>query len=82
MGVAQESIHHGASEQVLKLHCSFLIPDFITGLLSILTYLTLVCFVFSSQCSQEDIADKLGMDISATKAVRIANPKTAEFQVR
>uniref|UniRef100_A0A8C0IIC3 Phenylalanine--tRNA ligase beta subunit n=1 Tax=Bubo bubo TaxID=30461 RepID=A0A8C0IIC3_BUBBB len=32
-------------------------------------------------CSQEDIADKLGMDISATKAVRIANPKTAEFQV-
>ncbi|KAK2538737.1 Farsb [Columba livia] len=32
-------------------------------------------------CSQEDIADKLGMDISATNAVRIANPKTAEFQV-
>ncbi|KFQ34593.1 Phenylalanine--tRNA ligase beta subunit, partial [Merops nubicus] len=32
-------------------------------------------------CSQEDIADKLGVDISATKAVRIANPKTAEFQV-
>ncbi|XP_020858475.1 phenylalanine--tRNA ligase beta subunit isoform X2 [Phascolarctos cinereus] len=32
-------------------------------------------------CSQEDIADKLGMDISATKAVHIANPKTAEFQV-
>ncbi|NWH79617.1 SYFB ligase, partial [Piaya cayana] len=32
-------------------------------------------------CSQEDIADKLGMDISATKAVRIGNPKTAEFQV-
>uniref|UniRef100_A0A8C9MHG0 phenylalanine--tRNA ligase n=1 Tax=Serinus canaria TaxID=9135 RepID=A0A8C9MHG0_SERCA len=32
-------------------------------------------------CSQEDIADKLRMDISATNAVRIANPKTAEFQV-
>uniref|UniRef100_A0A8B9FD66 Phenylalanine--tRNA ligase beta subunit n=1 Tax=Amazona collaria TaxID=241587 RepID=A0A8B9FD66_9PSIT len=32
-------------------------------------------------CSQEDVADKLGVDISATKAVRIANPKTAEFQV-
>ncbi|XP_072474040.1 phenylalanine--tRNA ligase beta subunit isoform X1 [Notamacropus eugenii] len=32
-------------------------------------------------CSQEDIADKLGMGISATKAVHIANPKTAEFQV-
>ncbi|XP_055429567.1 phenylalanine--tRNA ligase beta subunit isoform X3 [Bubalus kerabau] len=32
-------------------------------------------------CSQEDIADKLGMDISATKAVHISNPKTAEFQV-
>ncbi|XP_004701698.1 phenylalanine--tRNA ligase beta subunit [Echinops telfairi] len=32
-------------------------------------------------CSQEDIADKLGLDVSATKAVHIANPKTAEFQV-
>ncbi|XP_003218316.1 phenylalanine--tRNA ligase beta subunit isoform X1 [Anolis carolinensis] len=32
-------------------------------------------------CSQEDIANKLGIDISATKAVHIANPKTAEFQV-
>uniref|UniRef100_A0A8D1FY77 Phenylalanine--tRNA ligase beta subunit n=1 Tax=Sus scrofa TaxID=9823 RepID=A0A8D1FY77_PIG len=32
-------------------------------------------------CSQEDIADKLGLDISATKAVHISNPKTAEFQV-
>ncbi|XP_054840131.1 phenylalanine--tRNA ligase beta subunit [Eublepharis macularius] len=32
-------------------------------------------------CSQEDIASKLGTDISATKAVHIANPKTAEFQV-
>ncbi|XP_075386451.1 phenylalanine--tRNA ligase beta subunit [Tenrec ecaudatus] len=32
-------------------------------------------------CSQEDIADKLGLAISATKAVHIANPKTAEFQV-
>ncbi|XP_034988458.1 phenylalanine--tRNA ligase beta subunit [Zootoca vivipara] len=34
-----------------------------------------------SLCSQEDIANKLGVDISATKAVHIANPKTAEFQV-
>ncbi|XP_038606055.1 phenylalanine--tRNA ligase beta subunit isoform X2 [Tachyglossus aculeatus] len=32
-------------------------------------------------CSQEDVADKLGLDISAVKAVHIANPKTAEFQV-
>ncbi|XP_058043736.1 phenylalanine--tRNA ligase beta subunit isoform X4 [Ahaetulla prasina] len=32
-------------------------------------------------CSQEDIASKLGVDIAATKAVHIANPKTAEFQV-
>uniref|UniRef100_A0A8I6ASF2 Phenylalanine--tRNA ligase beta subunit n=1 Tax=Rattus norvegicus TaxID=10116 RepID=A0A8I6ASF2_RAT len=32
-------------------------------------------------CSQEDIADKLGLNISATKAVHIGNPKTAEFQV-
>uniref|UniRef100_A0A8C5SU70 Phenylalanine--tRNA ligase beta subunit n=1 Tax=Laticauda laticaudata TaxID=8630 RepID=A0A8C5SU70_LATLA len=32
-------------------------------------------------CSQEDITSKLGVDISATKAVHIANPKTAEFQV-
>ncbi|XP_048719448.1 phenylalanine--tRNA ligase beta subunit isoform X5 [Caretta caretta] len=32
-------------------------------------------------CSQEDIADKLGVDISSTKAVHVANPKTAEFQV-
>ncbi|KAH0624011.1 hypothetical protein JD844_007288 [Phrynosoma platyrhinos] len=32
-------------------------------------------------CSQDDIANKLGVDISATKAVHIANPKTAEFQV-
>uniref|UniRef100_A0A8D0B306 Phenylalanine--tRNA ligase beta subunit n=1 Tax=Salvator merianae TaxID=96440 RepID=A0A8D0B306_SALMN len=32
-------------------------------------------------CSQEDIANKLGVDISATKAVHISNPKTAEFQV-
>ncbi|XP_070609392.1 phenylalanine--tRNA ligase beta subunit isoform X2 [Erythrolamprus reginae] len=32
-------------------------------------------------CSQEDVASKLGIDISATKAVHIANPKTAEFQV-
>uniref|UniRef100_A0A8C9FHA9 Phenylalanine--tRNA ligase beta subunit n=1 Tax=Pavo cristatus TaxID=9049 RepID=A0A8C9FHA9_PAVCR len=32
-------------------------------------------------CSTEDIADKLGMDVSATNAVHIANPKTAEFQV-
>ncbi|KAJ6669309.1 hypothetical protein lerEdw1_008118 [Lerista edwardsae] len=34
-----------------------------------------------TKCSQEDIANKLGVDISATKAVHIANPKTAEFQV-
>ncbi|XP_072042150.1 phenylalanine--tRNA ligase beta subunit-like [Amphiura filiformis] len=32
-------------------------------------------------CSREDIADKLCHDISSTKAVHIANPKTAEFQV-
>ncbi|XP_048361348.1 phenylalanine--tRNA ligase beta subunit [Sphaerodactylus townsendi] len=32
-------------------------------------------------CSQEDIANKLGIDLSATKAVHISNPKTAEFQV-
>lgn len=33
------------------------------------------------QCSQEDIADKLGKKISETGAVHISNPKTAEFQV-
>ncbi|KAJ7424106.1 Phenylalanine--tRNA ligase beta subunit [Willisornis vidua] len=38
-------------------------------------------YTIANQCSQEDIADKLGMDISATNAVRIANPKTLEFQV-
>lgn len=32
-------------------------------------------------CSKEDVADKLGKDISEVKAVHIANPKTAEFQV-
>ncbi|XP_078064937.1 phenylalanine--tRNA ligase beta subunit [Mustelus asterias] len=32
-------------------------------------------------CSQEDIADKLGKDIAETRAIHIANPKTAEFQV-
>ncbi|KAG7471072.1 hypothetical protein MATL_G00120500 [Megalops atlanticus] len=32
-------------------------------------------------CSQEDIADKLGKNIAETRAVHIANPKTAEFQV-
>lgn len=32
-------------------------------------------------CSQEDIADKLGKNIAKTRAVHIANPKTAEFQV-
>ncbi|KAJ8350096.1 hypothetical protein SKAU_G00252260 [Synaphobranchus kaupii] len=32
-------------------------------------------------CSQEDIADKLGKNITETRAVHIANPKTAEFQV-
>ncbi|OXB83072.1 UNVERIFIED_CONTAM: hypothetical protein H355_016636 [Colinus virginianus] len=38
-------------------------------------------YTIANQCSTEDIADKLGMDISATNAVHIANPKTAEFQV-
>ncbi|XP_031716568.1 phenylalanine--tRNA ligase beta subunit isoform X2 [Anarrhichthys ocellatus] len=33
------------------------------------------------QCSKEDIADKLGKKISETRAIHIANPKTAEFQV-
>ncbi|KAK2108371.1 hypothetical protein P7K49_013536 [Saguinus oedipus] len=37
-------------------------------------------FALKGLCSQEDIADKLGVDISATKAVHISNPKTAEFQ--
>uniref|UniRef100_A0A8C2Z4V5 Phenylalanine--tRNA ligase beta subunit n=1 Tax=Cyclopterus lumpus TaxID=8103 RepID=A0A8C2Z4V5_CYCLU len=32
-------------------------------------------------CSKEDISDKLGKKISETRAVHIANPKTAEFQV-
>ncbi|KAM6932541.1 phenylalanine--tRNA ligase beta subunit isoform 2-T2 [Lycodopsis pacificus] len=32
-------------------------------------------------CSKEDIADKLGKKISETRAIHIANPKTAEFQV-
>ncbi|XP_070561623.1 phenylalanine--tRNA ligase beta subunit-like [Ptychodera flava] len=32
-------------------------------------------------CSREDIADKLNKDLATTKAVHIANPKTAEFQV-
>ncbi|KAJ4935112.1 hypothetical protein JOQ06_016648 [Pogonophryne albipinna] len=32
-------------------------------------------------CSTEDISDKLGKKISETRAVHIANPKTAEFQV-
>ena len=34
------------------------------------------------QCSQEDIADKLGKKIADTGAAHIANPKTAEFQVK
>ncbi|KAF3824100.1 hypothetical protein GH733_008385 [Mirounga leonina] len=38
-------------------------------------------YTIANQCSQEDIADKLGLDISATEAVHISNPKTAEFQV-
>ncbi|KAM6177829.1 phenylalanine--tRNA ligase beta subunit isoform 2-T2 [Rhynchocyon petersi] len=38
-------------------------------------------YTIANQCSQEDIADKLGLDISSTKAVHISNPKTAEFQV-
>ncbi|GAA6075138.1 phenylalanine--tRNA ligase beta subunit, partial [Tachysurus ichikawai] len=32
------------------------------------------------QCSREDIADKLGKNITETRAVHIANPKTTEFQ--
>ncbi|XP_073530713.1 phenylalanine--tRNA ligase beta subunit isoform X2 [Phyllobates terribilis] len=32
-------------------------------------------------CSVDDIADKLGIPVSATNAAHIANPKTAEFQV-
>ncbi|XP_041378257.1 phenylalanine--tRNA ligase beta subunit-like [Gigantopelta aegis] len=32
-------------------------------------------------CSREDIAEKVGHKIEETKAVHIANPKTAEFQV-
>ncbi|XP_075892961.1 phenylalanine--tRNA ligase beta subunit [Nelusetta ayraudi] len=32
-------------------------------------------------CSQEDIADRIGKKITETRAVHIANPKTAEFQV-
>ncbi|KAI1893198.1 hypothetical protein AGOR_G00121230 [Albula goreensis] len=32
-------------------------------------------------CSMEDIADKLGKNIADVRAVHIANPKTAEFQV-
>lgn len=39
-------------------------------------------FVTFLQCSQEDIADKLGKKISDTRAVHISNPKTAEFQVK
>lgn len=37
---------------------------------------------FLLQCSQEDIADKLGKKISETRAAHISNPKTAEFQVK
>uniref|UniRef100_A0A8C5PLT3 Phenylalanine--tRNA ligase beta subunit n=1 Tax=Leptobrachium leishanense TaxID=445787 RepID=A0A8C5PLT3_9ANUR len=32
-------------------------------------------------CSIDDIADKLGVPVTSTNAVHIANPKTAEFQV-
>lgn len=35
----------------------------------------------SPLCSQEDTADKLSLDISASKAIHISNPKTAVFQV-
>ncbi|TKS81392.1 Phenylalanine--tRNA ligase beta subunit [Collichthys lucidus] len=38
-------------------------------------------YTVANQCSQEDIADKLGKKISETKAAHISNPKTAEFQV-
>ncbi|XP_041420067.1 phenylalanine--tRNA ligase beta subunit [Xenopus laevis] len=32
-------------------------------------------------CSVDDISDKLGIPVSATKAAHISNPKTTEFQV-
>lgn len=38
------------------------------------------CLTFAL-CSREDIADKLGRNISEVPAVHIANPKTLEFQV-
>lgn len=34
-----------------------------------------------SQCSREDVADKLGYKIENVPAVHISNPKTLEFQV-
>ncbi|KOC68937.1 putative phenylalanine--tRNA ligase beta subunit [Habropoda laboriosa] len=37
-------------------------------------------FTFSL-CSREDIADKLGYDLTSIPAVHISNPKTLEFQV-
>ena len=33
------------------------------------------------QCSRDDVANKLRKKIETSKAVHIANPKTAEFQV-
>ncbi|KAA8593744.1 hypothetical protein FQN60_004578, partial [Etheostoma spectabile] len=38
-------------------------------------------YTVANQCSEEDVADKLGKKISETRAVHISNPKTAEFQV-
>ncbi|TSK67194.1 Phenylalanine--tRNA ligase beta subunit [Bagarius yarrelli] len=38
-------------------------------------------YTVANQCSREDVADKLGKNISETRAVHISNPKTAEFQV-
>ena len=34
-----------------------------------------------SQCSREDISEKLRKDMSTTNAVIISNPKTLDFQV-
>jgi len=34
------------------------------------------------QCASEDVADKMRKKIEDIKAVHIANPKTAEFQVQ
>ena len=48
-----------------------------------------LCFVVSilrlvilSQCSRDDVSEKLKKPLSSSKAVHIANPKTLEFQVK